>query len=180
MRAPSRSELIGDFADYLSERLDQGDRYIDPDLQLLQDPSEIDAAALRRVAAALAPMAAPDPDTLALWFGQFITRYRSAGEIAPPPRPPSASSIASRLAAGARLHRHPLARVAWTRQADTAIVFIDGEQHHCSVAFARRLCDATPLTGEEFHRMEPAQQAVMAHLVHRGRYAVSRPPRAVR
>jgi 50S ribosomal protein L16 3-hydroxylase len=174
MRAPARSELVGDFADHLCEAMSEDDRYADADLAPAEDRSEIDGAALRRVAAALGPFATPDPATLALWFGRFITRYRSAGEIAAPPRPPSATRLAERVAAGATVHRHPLARVAWTRHGRAALLFVDGEHHACSVPFARRLCEDLPLGASDYAAWDPAQRELLHDLVRRGRFALSR------
>jgi 50S ribosomal protein L16 3-hydroxylase len=80
MRAPARSELLLDFAEFLAEAMPESERYADPDLIPARGDGEIDAAALQRVARALAPFVAPDAATLRRSFGRFITCYRSAGE----------------------------------------------------------------------------------------------------
>jgi 50S ribosomal protein L16 3-hydroxylase len=193
MRAPARSELMADFAEFLAEQWPENERYSDPDLDAGVDPGEIDAAAIERVKAALPALrfeagsprfpheeaaagAIPDA-TLRSWFGRFITRYRSAGEIAAPPRAPSAAQIAERLAAGATLHRHPFSRAAWTRTADGAELFVDGDGYGCSVATARRLADPASLDAVEYASLDASGRALLHDLCARGGYALSRVPR---
>lgn len=177
MRAPARSELLVDFAEFLAEQLPETQRYADPDLAAVQDSGEIDAAALARVAHALAPFSPPDPETLRTWFGRFITRYRSAGDIAAPPRPPTPAQMATRLAAGATLHRHPFSRLAWARSSRGAELFVDGESHPCSLACARRLSNAAPLDAAAYAALDAPGRALLHDLCARGCFALSRAPR---
>src|SRR3546814_11355810 len=83
MRAPSSSELLGDFVDTLAAEADDGLRYVDPDLAPAKDPNEIDAAAMQRVLEALNALRMNDPDRPGDWFGRFIPLYRSAGHAMP-------------------------------------------------------------------------------------------------
>ena len=83
MRAPSAAELVGDWVDAMIAEADDGLRYNDADLQLPQDPHEIDAAAMERVVEALNMLRMRDPDRLGDWFGRFITLYRVGAEAAP-------------------------------------------------------------------------------------------------
>ena len=177
MRAPARSELLLDFAEFLTESMPESERYADPDLAPAKDTGEIDAAALARVAKALAPFVAPDAATLRRSFGRFITRYRSAGEVAAPPRAPSLQQIETRLAAGARLHRHPFSRVAWVRANRAAELFVDGDIHPCSLATARRLGAAGGLDGAGWAALDASGRALAHHLCERGSLALSKAPR---
>jgi 50S ribosomal protein L16 3-hydroxylase len=174
MRAPARSELILDFAEFLAERMTDAQRYADPDLQPASATGEIDAAALARVAQALAPFVVPDAATLRQSFGRFITRYRSAGEIHPPPRPPTAAQVEARLRAGALLHRHPFLRCAWTRVARGAEIYVDGEQHSCSQASARRLCSLEPIDSAAAAALDAGGRALLHDLIQRGCFLLSR------
>ncbi len=175
MRAPSHAELLADLADTLAERLPETRRYADPDLSPHARDGRIDADVLRRARAALADIQGIDDDTLADWFAGFITRYRSAGQIAPPPRPPSAVQLEKRLLAGAALHPHPLARCAWRAHAERATLHVDGERFAASVALAQRLSQRLPLDATGYAACDADDRSLVQHLVRRGILALSRP-----
>ncbi|CAM5307004.1 JmjC domain-containing protein [Rhodanobacter lindaniclasticus] len=140
MRAPSQAELTGDLADYIAEQLPDELRYADPDLTPARHAGEIDQAALDRIKAALPFAAALREDLLRDWFGRFITRYRNAQVPASPERPLSTERFAARLAAGARLLRHPWARMAWARGKAGCTLYVCGQAHAASAELAQRLC----------------------------------------
>jgi 50S ribosomal protein L16 3-hydroxylase len=177
MRAPARSELLVEFAEFLAESLPDEARYTDADLAPPADAGEIDDDALARLQRALPWLRPDDPKALGEFFGRFITRYRSAGEIAPPPRPPSARTIETTLAAGGALVRHPFSRSAWTRAGDAARLFVDGEAYPASAATARRLADPAPLSAADWQALDADGRALLHDLAERGRYALSRPSR---
>jgi 50S ribosomal protein L16 3-hydroxylase len=140
MRAPSRAELTGDLADYLAERLDEDQRYADPDLAPARSAGEIDRPALARLQSALPFAAALDDDTLRDWFGRFITRYRNAQTPAPPARSLGAATLLKRLQDGAQLLRHPWSRMAWSRGKGDATLFANGHAWPAPAALAQQLC----------------------------------------
>jgi 50S ribosomal protein L16 3-hydroxylase len=177
MRAPSVSELIHDLADEASAGLDEQQRLIDPDLALPRDSAEIDAAAIGRVRAALAPLLAQDDAALMQWFGRFITAYRNAGDPQPGPKVPGRSKLESELQAGAQLHWHPFSRVAWARSGRGAQLFVHGEQHACSLAAAQRLARGDALEGQDWAALKPAEQDLVAKLVAAGHLLLQRPRR---
>jgi 50S ribosomal protein L16 3-hydroxylase len=115
--------------------------------------------------------------SLRTWFGRFITRYRSAGEIAAPPRAPTVVQIEKGLAAGALLHRHPFSRSAWARAGRQAELYVDGEAFPCSLATARRLGGRAPLDADAWQALDAPGRALLHHLCLRGCFALSRPPR---
>jgi len=178
MRAPSHGELLSDLADSLAERLPETQRYADPDLAPGASDGRIDAATLARLRAALAALPLNDDEALADWFGGFITRYRSGGDIAAPPRVPSPRQIDDRLARGAALHLHPLARCAWRGRGSSARLHINGERFPAGSALARQLCARRPLRAEECSALDEADRALVQTLVKRGILALSSPPRS--
>jgi 50S ribosomal protein L16 3-hydroxylase len=113
---------------------------------------------------------------LRTWFARFITRYRSAGEVVAPPRPPSAAQIEARLLAGASLHRHPQARVAWVRNGRQAQFFIDGEGHACSLAAAKCFAGHAPIDAAAMAALDAPARVLMHDLVRRGAFLLSRIP----
>jgi 50S ribosomal protein L16 3-hydroxylase len=155
MRAPSQAELTGDLADYIAEQLPDELRYADPDLAPARHAGEIDRAALERLKAALPFAAALREDLLRDWFGRFITRYRNAQVPVAPDHPLSEERFAARLAAGARLLRHPWARMAWAGGKTGGVLYVCGQAYGASVDLAQRLCaerelafDRTPVAAD--------------------------------
>ncbi|MEN5208993.1 cupin domain-containing protein [Stenotrophomonas terrae] len=143
MRAPSSAELISDYLDDLVADADESIRFQDPDLKLPEDPNEIDAAAMKRVVAALNALRMNDPDRLGNWFGRFITTYRAAGDILPSQAPPSPEEVTAELENGGVLERHPWARLAWRRATRGASLYCSG------LAFQLSIKDAQTLAGTE-------------------------------
>lgn len=175
MRAPSHGELLTDLADTLAEHLPEARRYADPDLSPQSHDGRIDADVLRRTRAALVDIQQIDDDVLGNWFAGFITRYRSAGQIAPPPRAPSAMQLEKRLLAGAVLHLHPLARCAWRELSPHAALHIDGERFSASITLAQRLGQRLPLDATAYAACDAEDRNLLQQLAQRGILALSRP-----
>lgn len=179
MRAPSVSELLTDLTDELGAQLSEESRYVDPDLSPASDVAEIDAAALARVRAALAPLLAMDDATLGRWFGRFITAYRNAGTPQPGPRLPKRTTLENALEKGGRLQWHPFSRSAWARDGRGALLFVHGEAHPCTLAGARRLARGDALSGEDWSALKPLDRDAAWTLVQAG-HLVLQPARATR
>ena len=145
MRAPSQAELTGDLADYIAEQLPDELRYADPDLKPARATGEIDRAALERLKQALPFAAALREDALRDWFGRFITRYRNAQAPMPLGKPLDADKFATKLAAGARLLRHPWSRLAWSGGKSGCTLYVCGQAYVASPALAGRLCEQREL-----------------------------------
>ena len=173
MRAPSQAELLLDFSEFLAEPLGETSRYADPGLRPARAGSEIDAAALTRVRAAMPHFTHVDNATFARWFGCFITRYRAAHEAMPAVRPLSVAQLVARLPK-ARVMRNPWSRFAWTRQGRGALLFVAGESHACSVALAQALCAKRELEGASLARL--GGQETFAVLVNGGHLRLIRSP----
>ncbi|HSN01725.1 MAG TPA: cupin domain-containing protein [Rudaea sp.] len=167
MRAPSQSELLLDFAEYLAEPMGEERRLADPDLRPARDGGEIDAAALARVRAAMPHFVHVDNSALGDWFGRFITRYRSAHVAAAPARPLSAAQLERRLA-GSRVLRNPFSRFAWMRKGKSAALFVAGERHDCPLPLARLLCAHREHAGVALARMGAGAKVTLAALINAG------------
>src|SRR5690606_21065605 len=156
MRAPSAAELLGDYVDTLAAEADEALRYRDPDLAPAADPHEMGDAAMARVLEALSRVRMDGGDRLSAWFGGFITRYRSPGEVAPGPVPPRIELEYQFEHAGIALHRHPLSRMAWRRMRKGARLFANGEGFSLPVADARRIAGAATVDGALYAAPAPA------------------------
>lgn len=166
MRAPSQAELTGDLADYLAEQLPDELRYADPDLKPARTTGEIDSAALERVKQALPFAAVLREDLLRDWFGRFITRYRNAQAPAPLEKPLGADKFAMKLAAGARLLRHPWSRLAWSRGRTGCMLYVCGQAYAAPPALAQQLCEQRELALD--HTPHVVDQALLLALVNDG------------
>lgn len=180
MRAPSKAELIEDFALELASRSPEHERYGDSDLVPPGDAFEIDEAALGRVRTTLGPMA--DDDALARrWFGRFITRYRASGDIRPPKKAPSAEALEAAVIAGGHIQRHPFSRVAWMREGkNTAVLFVSGsDAEGLRQKDAALLCRQDTLGATEWAALDGAARETVAVLAGLGHYRVlaARKPR---
>jgi 50S ribosomal protein L16 3-hydroxylase len=180
MRAPSRAELLVDLAEELAASLPEEARYADPDLAEPRDAFEIDDAAFARVDQALSALASVDAKSRRRWFGRFITRYRSAGEISAPPRTPTFEAALKSLAAGGLLLRHPFARSAWSKQGKEALLFVDGEAWQMDQRSAHVLASYEAIDDAALAKLGDAGRDALASLLRRGHYNLQKPSRSRR
>jgi len=206
MRAPSRADLMIDFAETFAETIPEEMRLGDADLLPAGGDGEIDEAAMRRVLRAMPWLklggdrtggggrrfgakkrrvgnldgCSGDVDSLMLrtWFGRFITRYRSAHAAAPRSRKLSDSVFASALARHARAMRNPWSRAAWMDFGREARLFVAGDDFACSRAFARGVCSAAPLALDAIK--SASDRDVLRALIDAGHFTLIEPPRRSR
>ena|SRR5690606_1092768 len=178
MRAPSKTELAADLADFLAARWTEDDRYADPDLVPARRAGEIDADAFARLRATLPFAQSLDEDALRDWFGAFITRYRSALSAAPRARAMDGATFERRIANGVRAVRNPLSRFAWSRSGRAARLFVAGEAHACSMRLAMTLCGLPASGGTIAPPLPAADRALLLHLVNAGHLDFPTPRRA--
>lgn len=123
-RAPSASEVLVHFTDFVAQFLPDEERYADADLQPGGEPQQIQADALQRLRALL-NQHLQDDRLLMAWFGQFMTEPRYPellqGEDL------QASQLQQALDEGAMLVRNPSARLAWAELGDELMLFASGQ-----------------------------------------------------
>ncbi len=170
MRAPSASELLGDFVDTLAADAPDSLRFTDPGLTSPRDPFEIDANAMTRVVEALNLLRMNDPDQLGDWFGSFITTYRSAVEPAADEDARARIEIEWDLAHGAELLRHPWSRMAWRKAAKDARLYAGGHVYAMGVRDARALAAANAIDGTLYDRLGPRGRDAVFALLEAGHY----------
>ena len=184
MRAPSQAELIVDLAEELAAALPEEARYADPDLSEPADCFEIDAAALARVELAIASLQAVDAGQRREWFGRFITRYRSSGEIGPTAKTPAFATVEKSLVAGGLLLRHPFVRTAWTRTVDKtppgALLFVSGESFPMDARSAHVLAAYDGIDDAALAKLDAGGRRALETLLKRGHYQLKRPSKSRR
>jgi 50S ribosomal protein L16 3-hydroxylase len=145
-RAPAALELA---ALLLEERTAPASlhHYADADLQRGEAASgEIGAAAIARLQALLASLP-EEPAALARAMGRLVTETKPWLAPAPRARAPTAARLAGMLTAGRELTLAPGTRVAWTRTAGAAALFVNGQVLALPAActrLARALAGAHP------------------------------------
>ncbi|MDR2872320.1 MAG: cupin domain-containing protein [Xanthomonadaceae bacterium] len=172
LRAPSSSELIGDYLDTLILDADERVRYHDEDLEIPKDPFEIDAAAMARAIEALNAIRINDPDRLGDWFGSFITTYRNASAILPYAESQSPVEIEQALRSGAILQRHPWSRTAWRRNKRGASLFCNGASFSLPITDARQLAAAEQIHQAGYAKLSDHGRNALFALIEAGHYQI--------
>lgn len=172
-RAPSRSELIADFADDLVAHMEEDDRYTDAGLKAQSNPGEISAAALDALHAMITRNMG-DRDAFARWFGGYNSTPKYPEIDWRPDEPASIDDVREYLADGAMLARNPASRFSFIRNGTELLLFVDGECFECHdepAVFAGILCaedmiDVAPdIAGSE------AVQSLIVQLINQGSVA---------
>lgn len=122
-RAPSASEVLSHFTDFLGQFLPDEERYSDLGCAPSIDPHQIQRDALLRLKA-LIDRHINNEQLLMTWFGQFMTEPRypelvGGLEI-------EMGECFGALAEGALLVRNPSARLAWSELEEDVVLFASG------------------------------------------------------
>lgn len=161
-RAPSKSEMLADFAGLLMQQGDRQQHYTDPDLLPTAHPGELTAAARSRARAMLRSRLQPADETLDIWFGRYITETKPWLRPQPPARRCSVATLKARLAAGRDLRWHPAVRVAWYQGRRACHLFVDGAYHPLPrrlAAFAEHLGDSRLMQAKILRRHASGAEA---------------------
>ncbi len=142
-RAPSRGELIADFADDIVAELDDDDRYGDAGLQPQSNPGEIRADAL----AALHTMMLEkltDRAAFARWFGGYTSMRKYPELDFAPDDMIEIDELKAMIGKGISLCRNPASRFVFMHESeDSVLLFVDGVCFECVgdvAGFAQDLC----------------------------------------
>ncbi|SQI40462.1 Cupin superfamily protein [Leminorella richardii] len=103
-RGPNGRDLISSFADYVLEHDLGGEHYADPDLQLRDNPAEVQENELERIRNMMIGLI-NQPDDFNAWFGRFVTTSRHELDIAPAEPPYRSDEIYDSLVQGEQLIR---------------------------------------------------------------------------
>ena len=141
-RAPSRPDMLVEWADHLAAQMPDDDLYADPDIQSAASPGEIEPDAIARLhAMTIAAMA--DRSAFAAWFGQHVTTPKYADADWRQEDPVTAEELLALIDEGAQLWRNPASRFAFLREEDGVTLFVDGSAHPCAgdlAILAQQLC----------------------------------------
>ncbi|MBC6904901.1 cupin domain-containing protein [Saccharophagus sp. K07] len=137
-RAPSHAEILLDCSQEIASTLTEDQRFSDPGREPAANPGLITQADLGAIKSLLQEMLADD-ERIFDWFGRFMTQ-------------PRRESLQYEVEES-NLTLSPGTRAAYRQvNATTAVLYINGEQHTCSLRLAEAICSgapASPTTAEE-------------------------------
>jgi len=172
-RAPSRRELLGSWTESLLDKLEDDDRYADPDLRKQANVGEIALEAIDRLHA-LVTQPLRDRDAFAQWFGQYTTAPKYPEVDWSPDQPVSEEAVRSLLAQDVALLRNPASRFSYVRRSsDDVALFVNGAPFDCAggaASFARRLCAHNRIVAEPADSRSPTIELIL-ELLNRGSLA---------
>ncbi|HQS95328.1 MAG TPA: cupin domain-containing protein, partial [Novosphingobium sp.] len=142
-RAPSRDELLVQWAEHLVEQAESDRRYADPALTLQSNPGEISGQAIDDLHAMVTEKLL-DRAAFARWFGEYNSTPKNAEIDWSPEESITAADLRALVSAPVPLVRNPASRFSFVREgAGSVMLFVDGQSHACSgesALFAERLC----------------------------------------
>lgn len=175
-RAPSRSDLIGQWCDHLLEEMPDDDRYEDrfdaaSVAAARANPGEISASALERLHA-MVTQKMLDRDAFARWFGEYNSAPKYPEMDFAPEEPVAADDVRALVDQRESLSRNPASRFSFIRQdAGSVLLFVDGKSFPCSgdtVALAEQLCAQDHITIDPDLADTLPAMALLAALVNQG------------
>ena len=168
MRAPSQAEMLVDLAEQLAVDLPERARYADPGIEPPPYPALIPPSALQRVRTIINRLTKLDDDTLADWFGGFVTRYGlTMDAVGEPDWTPAA--VAQLLARGDSLVRNPWVRWAVIEHGPRAVLYANGERYETTVELARLVTTEAQIQPA----IDAASTALLAALLQAGAVATT-------
>lgn len=133
-RAPSHSEILRDYTDYLGDKLSEALRYEDPDLIAQTNSGEISSKALEKIHRIMRQYI-DDKELINDWFGRYITtpKYHQADlvDIQEDEHHHHLEDLKSHLASGGSLIRNETSRFAFELMNGNKVLFVDGQCFDC-------------------------------------------------
>jgi len=136
-RAATHAEMLDSFAGYLGEALPADLTWRDPPLEVQDHPNEITAASLEKVRSILGEYLTPDNPELPRWLGRFVSDAKADIAVE---TDELFDDVPGLVSAHATLFRNPASHFAFWRDAEDALLFVDGSEFRVNFAFAECLC----------------------------------------
>ncbi|HED36165.1 MAG TPA: cupin domain-containing protein [Gammaproteobacteria bacterium] len=167
-RAVSHADLLNDFIAHITQDLSAKLTWRDSDLTPQQHTAEITADAIKRVKKIFSAYLNPNHPEIERWFGRYMSDPKS--EYTEPAEEPinSIAELVNEIDSGAILKRHPASRFAFTRKADNAVLYIDGNDYNVSTVFAEALCQSRELSRTLIRAADTEEQQLVLALYNMG------------
>ncbi|GJL65987.1 MAG: cupin [Nitrospirales bacterium] len=161
-RAPSHSEILRGFADYVGDMLREEVRYEDSDLVPLKTPGSLPPESVEKVHHILKQYL-EDKDLLAEWFGRFITAPKYPEEESEP-EAYRLDDLRAHMANGGLLKRNEGSRMVFQERECEVALFVDGRHRRCSIAqvdLVKILCAKLTIDPCEYDQSDAALQLLV-------------------
>jgi len=136
-RAPTHSEMLADFIDFISRDLTEDKTYQDNNLSLQAHPNEITEDAIANLREIFHAYLNPEHPELSRWFGRFVSDNKTELIYENEEHYKDYAQLKQNHSV---LMRNPASRFAFYRQEAKALLFIDGEETEVSNIFAENIC----------------------------------------
>jgi len=149
-KAPTQTQILSHFTDYLLEQVNPHSIYEDPDLTLPVHQGEISNAALTKVKNMLDQFS-QNPEHLERWFGEFSTELKNEHCIEPMEGTLTEEDLGRLIADDVYISANEGSRFAYSKNDKDLLLFVDGqsiEMQHQALHFVQLICEmkATPIT----------------------------------
>lgn len=149
-RAPSHAEIINSFADFISENLEEEQRYTDPDLVLQKNSGEINNNTIEKLKNILTACV-NDEEKLSEWFGTYMTtpKYFDQSIEQRELVDCTVEDIANHLNKGCIIKCNEGSRFSYIARGKIILFFSDGKKFTCqNVLFSliEKLCESKPIS----------------------------------
>jgi len=149
-RAPSISNMVSEYAEFLAADIDPEFRYRDPDLMCQPHPAEIGADHLAQIRTLLSAQLVVDDARLLRWFGEFSSESHAGVHAHPAAtRYTGYSDLLAALTADMTVVQSPLSKFLFSRSDDAALLFVDGSSYPTSLDFAETLTGNRQLSARQ-------------------------------
>jgi 50S ribosomal protein L16 3-hydroxylase len=171
-RAPSHEDLIAAFMQDMLANVDPDARYSDPDLSPPEHPGEISEQALDKIRT-LFRQFTEDDDTIARWFGAYVTEPRRDRFAMPRREEMDADTLTAAIRDGNSLRRGPSTNLAFMHDPHGVTLFANGAAYELDAAVASAaplLTDTEVIDADTLrpHLDNEAFTALLLHLVNEG------------
>ncbi|MCX7285802.1 MAG: cupin domain-containing protein [Novosphingobium sp.] len=170
-RAPSRDELMVQWAEHVVEQAEADHRYADPALTLQDNPGEITAQAIDALHA-LVTEKLMDRSAFAQWFGQYNSAPKNPEIDWSPEERMTEAELRAMVTGPMPLTRNPASRFSFVREGAAGVVlFVDGHSFACArecAILAERLCAFADMRVTSSDVQRQAVAALLVALVNLG------------
>lgn len=170
-RAPSVRAMVSEYAEFVANHISEALRYGDPDIRQQANPAEIDKSALIKIKDILGQKLTIDDNTLAQWFGEYLTDARSSNQLSEVSKSiNNFETLKKNLLSQGEFQQSPFSRFIFTRSENGALLFVDGQSYQTNINLAENLCQNHTLNSSDIFSLALTEhdKAALLSLYNRG------------
>lgn len=175
-RAPSTRTMISEYLHFLNERNENSSRYKDKHPQIPQHHAEINEKTIEHFKSYLLQGLSLDNESIRQWLGEYSSDNRAFEDLAhimEPVTPLAGFSQLENLLQGKQLQQSPYSRFLFSRNADSASLFVDGHSYTTSKSFALLLCDEAEINIQEVSMLSNSEKQLLLKLYNKGSVTIN-------